>query len=93
MLWGAHGRMTPAEKDEVMRQFYSNEVQLLISTTVVEVGVDVPNATLMIIMDADRFGLSQPHQLRGRVGRGRMHPIACLWPIRNRKWVRSGCGL
>ena len=72
-----HGRMTPAEKDEVMRQFYSNEVQLLISTTVVEVGVDVPNATLMIIMDADRFGLSQLHQLRGRVGRGQ-HASYCV---------------
>lgn len=88
-----HGRMTPTEKDEVMRQFYSNEVQLLISTTVVEVGVDVPNATLMIIMDADRFGLSQLHQLRGALAVGSMHRIAYLWPIRNRKWVRSGCRL
>ncbi|MGW8957291.1 ATP-dependent DNA helicase RecG [Paenibacillus sp. NPDC055715] len=72
-----HGRMTPAEKEEVMRSFYANEVQLLISTTVVEVGVDVPNATLMIIMDADRFGLSQLHQLRGRVGRG-AHASYCV---------------
>lgn len=72
-----HGRMTPAEKDEVMRAFYSNELQLLVSTTVVEVGVDVPNATLMIIMDADRFGLSQLHQLRGRVGRGE-HASYCV---------------
>ncbi|MNO15901.1 ATP-dependent DNA helicase RecG [compost metagenome] len=72
-----HGRMTPGEKDEVMRAFYSNEVQLLVSTTVVEVGVDVPNATLMIIMDADRFGLSQLHQLRGRVGRGQ-HASYCV---------------
>ncbi|MEK3904165.1 MULTISPECIES: ATP-dependent DNA helicase RecG [unclassified Paenibacillus] len=72
-----HGRMTPSEKDEVMRNFYSNELQLLVSTTVVEVGVDVPNATLMIIMDADRFGLSQLHQLRGRVGRGE-HASYCV---------------
>lgn len=72
-----HGRMTPSEKDEVMRAFYSNELQLLVSTTVVEVGVDVPNATLMIIMDADRFGLSQLHQLRGRVGRGQ-HASYCV---------------
>jgi ATP-dependent DNA helicase RecG len=72
-----HGRMTPSEKDEVMRAFYSNELQLLVSTTVVEVGVDVPNATLMVIMDADRFGLSQLHQLRGRVGRGQ-HASYCV---------------
>ncbi|MEK5476886.1 ATP-dependent DNA helicase RecG [Paenibacillus sp. FSL R5-0407] len=72
-----HGRMSAAEKDEVMRSFYDNEVQLLVSTTVVEVGVDVPNATLMIVMDADRFGLSQLHQLRGRVGRGE-HASYCV---------------
>lgn len=72
-----HGRMTASEKDEVMRAFYEGEVQLLVSTTVVEVGVDVPNATLMIIMDADRFGLSQLHQLRGRVGRGE-HASYCV---------------
>ncbi|WII39443.1 ATP-dependent DNA helicase RecG [Paenibacillus thiaminolyticus] len=65
-----HGRMTPAEKDEAMRSFSAGETKVLVSTTVIEVGVDVPNATLMIVMDAERFGLSQLHQLRGRVGRG-----------------------
>ncbi|UVI27824.1 ATP-dependent DNA helicase RecG [Paenibacillus spongiae] len=65
-----HGRLSAAEKDEVMRSFADNEAQVLVATTVVEVGVDVPNATLMIVMDAERFGLSQLHQLRGRVGRG-----------------------
>ncbi|SDW59706.1 ATP-dependent DNA helicase RecG [Paenibacillus sp. CF384] len=65
-----HGRLSTSDKDEVMRAFSENDVHVLVATTVVEVGVDVPNATLMVIMDAERFGLSQLHQLRGRVGRG-----------------------
>ncbi|MGY5885636.1 ATP-dependent DNA helicase RecG [Modestobacter lacusdianchii] len=72
-----HGRMPPEEKEARMRAFAAAEVDVLVATTVVEVGVDVPNATVMVVMDADRFGVSQLHQLRGRVARGR-HPGLCL---------------
>jgi ATP-dependent DNA helicase RecG len=72
-----HGKMPPDEKDAVMRAFERHELDVLVATTVIEVGVDVPNATAMVILDADRFGLSQLHQLRGRVGRGSA-PGVCL---------------
>jgi ATP-dependent DNA helicase RecG len=72
-----HGRMAPEAKDEVMRRFVARELDVLVATTVIEVGVDVPNATVMVVMDADRFGVSQLHQLRGRIGRGG-HPGLCL---------------
>ncbi len=72
-----HGKLHPDEKDRVMTAFAAGQLDVLVSTTVIEVGVDVPNATTMVIMDADRFGVSQLHQLRGRVGRGG-HPGLCL---------------
>ena len=72
-----HGRMSPDDKDAVMRAFATGKIDVLVSTTVIEVGVDVPNASVMVIMDADRFGVSQLHQLRGRIGRGG-HDGLCL---------------
>jgi ATP-dependent DNA helicase RecG len=72
-----HGRMPPDAKDDVMRRFAAGAIDVLVATTVIEVGVDVPNATVMVAMDADRFGISQLHQLRGRIGRG-AHAGLCL---------------
>ncbi|HYZ52234.1 MAG TPA: helicase-related protein, partial [Streptosporangiaceae bacterium] len=73
-----HGRMPPDEKDRVMRAFTEGTLDVLVATTVIEVGVDVPNATVMVVMDADRFGVSQLHQLRGRVGRGTAEGLCLL---------------
>jgi ATP-dependent DNA helicase RecG len=73
-----HGRLHPEEKDRVMRAFTAGEIDVLVATTVIEVGVDVPNATVMVVMDAERFGVSQLHQLRGRVGRGTVAGLCLL---------------
>ncbi len=70
-----HGRMSADEKDEMMRRFKAGELQILVATTVIEVGVDVANASVMVIEHAERFGLSQMHQLRGRIGRGKREVV------------------
>jgi ATP-dependent DNA helicase RecG len=80
-----HGRLPTDEKDAAMAGFRAGEIDVLVCTTVIEVGVDVPNATVMLVMDADRFGISQLHQLRGRIGRGQ-HPSLCLLA----SWVSPG---
>jgi ATP-dependent DNA helicase RecG len=72
-----HGRMKPAEKESAMRRMRAGDIDVLVATTVIEVGVDIPNASVMLVEDADRFGLSQLHQLRGRIGRGE-HPSTCV---------------
>jgi ATP-dependent DNA helicase RecG len=72
-----HGRMTSEEKDAIMQSFAAGDIDILVATTVIEVGVDVPNASTMVVLDSDRFGVSQLHQLRGRVGRGQ-HAGLCL---------------
>ena len=72
-----HGRLKVEEKGQLMRRFRAGEIQVLVSTTVIEVGIDIPDATLMVIEHAERFGLSQLHQLRGRIGRGQ-HPGLCI---------------
>lgn len=80
-----HGRLSSDEKDAAMAAFRAGDIDVLVCTTVIEVGVDVPNATVMLVMDADRFGISQLHQLRGRIGRGQ-HPSLCLLA----SWVAKG---
>jgi ATP-dependent DNA helicase RecG len=72
-----HGKLSPEEKAKAMAQFEAGDIDILVSTTVIEVGVNVPNASVMVVLDADRFGISQLHQLRGRVGRG-VHAGLCL---------------
>ncbi|WP_193043475.1 ATP-dependent DNA helicase RecG [Mycolicibacterium baixiangningiae] len=84
-----HGRLSGDEKDAVMTAFRAGEIDVLVCTTVIEVGVDVPNATVMVVMDADRFGISQLHQLRGRIGRG-SHPSLCLLATRLPEGSKAG---
>ena len=84
-----HGRLPAEEKDAVMAAFRAGEIDVLVCTTVIEVGVDVPNATVMVVMDADRFGISQLHQLRGRIGRGE-HASLCLLATRLPEHSKAG---
>jgi ATP-dependent DNA helicase RecG len=87
-----HGRLPADEKDAVMAAFRAREIDVLVCTTVIEVGVDVPNTTVMLVMDADRFGISQLHQLRGRIGRGQ-HPSLCLLVTKLPEGSKAGARL
>lgn len=87
-----HGRLSGDEKDSVMTAFRAGQIDVLVCTTVIEVGVDVPNATVMFVMDADRFGISQLHQLRGRIGRGE-HPSLCLLATKLPEGSKAGARL
>ena len=87
-----HGRLPGDEKDAVMSAYRAGDIDVLVCTTVIEVGVDVPNATVMVVMDADRFGISQLHQLRGRIGRGQ-HPSLCLLVTKMSESSRAGTRL
>jgi ATP-dependent DNA helicase RecG len=87
-----HGRLPGDEKDAMMAAFRAGEIDVLVCTTVIEVGVDVPNATVMLVMDADRFGISQLHQLRGRIGRGE-HPSLCLLTTKLPEGSKAGARL